>query len=148
MMQARRQSGLGPLAAGEQAESLKRNRKVLILGGTFAVGLVVGIMVGLREGEDLFTLRQDWPPAMALGIAVSYLAAVFGGGLALSRQTDEFERGCQYKAVAFAGFAYILVYPVWFALWMGALAPEPHHGVLFVLFWLSLVLASIFYRFR
>ena len=135
---------------GETAERTRRNRKLQIIGGVFVVGMIVGFLVGYREAEAsaLFDRSQPWPPAMAIAIAFSYLAAVIGGGIALSRHTDEFELMGQYKAVAFAALVYMLVYPVWFVLWMGALVPEPHHGILFGAFWLSVVAASLFYRFR
>ena len=142
--------GVSDRPGGESAERARRKQKLVIVGGVFAVGMIVGFLVGFREAEAdfLFDRSQPWPPAMAIGIAFSYLAAVIGGGIALSRHTDEYERMAQYKAVAFAALVYMLVYPVWFVLWMGALVPEPHHGLLFGAFWLSLVAASLFYRFR
>src|SRR5687767_14340644 len=89
---------------GETAERARRNRKLQIIGGVFVVGMIVGFLVGYREAEAgaLFDRSQPWPPAMAIGIVFSYLAAVIGGGIALSRQTDEYELMGQYKAVAIA----------------------------------------------
>ena len=135
---------------GEQIERSRRGRKAVILGGIGLAGLATGFMVGMRDADALLSSGsiQSWPPAMAIGIALSFLAATIGGGVALARQTDEFERLAQYKAAAAAGLVYMLAYPVWFALWMGDLAPEPMHAVLFGLFWLSLVLALLFYKFR
>ena len=135
---------------GEKLERSRRGRKLVILGGLGLVGLVTGFMVGMQDADSLFTggTIRSWPPAMAIGIALSFLAATIGGGLALARQTDEFERLAQYKAAAAAGLVYMLAYPVWFALWMGDLAPEPMHAVLFGLFWLSLALALLFHKFR
>ena len=140
--------GVSDRPGGENAERARRNRKLQIIGGVFAVGMIVGFMIGYREAESLFDGSQAWPPAMAIGIALSYLAAVIGGGIALSRHTDEFERMAQYKAVAVAALVYMLAYPVWFVLWMAALVPEPHHGLLFIAFWFTLAAASLFYRFR
>ena len=139
-----------PHATGEARERARRGRRAVIFAGLFAVGLATGFFIGFREANDLFAGdgSDGWPPAMAIGISLSYLAAAIGGGIALSRQTDEFERLAQYKAVAFAALTYVLAYPVWFVLWMGNLAPEPMHAALFVLFWLGLAGASIFYRFR
>src|SRR5690606_2597209 len=133
---------------GERLERSRRIRKGTIIGLAFAVGLIVGVMVGYREADDLFDLSDGWPPAMAIGIACAYLFAVVGGGLALSKQTDEVELQDQYKATAVGAFVYVLSYPIWFALWMGGHVPEPMHGALFAAFWLSLVGASLFYRFR
>jgi cytochrome bd-type quinol oxidase subunit 2 len=135
---------------GEQHEQARRTRKAWILGGAFATGLVAGILVGIQEGENIFvgSDADGWPPALAIGLVLSYLVVVVLGGLALARQTDEFELQRQYKAVSAAAFVYAIAYPVWFTLWMGQLAPEPMHGALFILFWLSLLAAFLFYRFR
>ncbi len=135
---------------GEQLERRRRGRKAVIIGGIGVVGLVTGFFVGMHDVDTLISQGAigAWPPAMAIGIALSFLAATIGGGLALARQTDEFERLAQYKAAAAAGLAYMLAYPVWFALWMGNLAPEPMHAVLFGLFWLTLLLALLFHKFR
>jgi hypothetical protein len=134
---------------GERLERAQRKRKAVIFGGIFVVGLVTGFMVGMREAENLFRGGSEgWPPAMAIGLSVAYLASVLGGGIALARQTDEVERLGQYKAVAVGALAYMLAYPIWFALWMGNLVREPMHAVLFGLFWITLLIAFLFYRFR
>jgi hypothetical protein len=134
---------------GERIERALRNRKAVIFGGVFVVGLVSGVLVGMREAENLLRgASEGWPPAMAIGLSLAYLAAVIGGGIALARQTDEVERLGQYKAAAVGAMAYMLAYPVWFALWMGNLAPEPMHAALFGLFWVTLLIAFLFYRFR
>lgn len=150
MIRTRRIGVSEGFGAGEAREKARRGRKAVIFAGLFAVGLATGFFVGFTEAEDLLagSGSDGWPPALAIGLACSYLAAVIGGGIALSRQTDEVERLAQYKAAAFAGLVYILAYPVWFALWMGDLVREPMHAVLFALFWLGLAGASIFYRFR
>ena len=147
---ARRAGASDAPVSGERLEAERRGRKKWIIGSTFAVGLVVGFAVGFREGDEMVSGAGSagWPPAMAIAIVLSYLIAVFGGGWLLSRHTDEFERLAQYKAVAFAALTYVIVYPVWFALWMGDLVREPMHAVLFVVFWLSLAAASLFYRLR
>ena len=150
-MMAYRRAGVSEgRTEGERLERARRNRKAVIFGGVFAVGLITGVLVGMREAENLFqgAGSAGWPPAMAIGLSIAYVASVFGGGLALARQTDEVERMAQYKAVAVGALVYMLVYPIWFALWMGNLAPEPMHAVLFGLFWLTLFAAFLFHRFR
>ena len=136
--------------SGERLERGRRSRKAVILGGIGLVGVATGFLAGLRDAGSMLTSGaiQSWPPAMAIGIALAFLAATIGGGLALGRQTDEYERLAQYKAAAAAGLVYMLAYPVWFALWMGDLAPEPMHAVLFGLFWLTLALALLFHKYR
>ena len=149
-MMAYRKPGVSDAESdGERIERERRKRKAVIFGGIFAVGLVTGFLVGMREAENLFRGGSEgWPPAMAIGLSFAYLAAVIGGGIALSRQTDEVERAGQYKAVAVGALAYMLAYPVWFALWMGNLVPEPMHAALFGLFWVTLLIAFLYYRFR
>ena len=148
MMQARRSGVSEPHDFGEQQDRARRMRKAWVIGGAFAAGLGAGLAAGLQDGHEMFSPGAGWPPAMAIGIALSYVVAVIGGGWALARHTDEFELQRQYKAVAVAALVYMLVYPVWFALWMGGLVGEPMHAILFGAFWLSLAAASLFYRFR
>jgi hypothetical protein len=136
--------------AGEQQERARRMRKTWIIGGALVTGFVAGVFVGFNEGGSAFpgSDSNDWPPALAVGLAISYVLVVAVGGVALARQTDEFELQRQYKAIAAAAFVYAMAYPIWFVHWMGRLAPEPMHGALFILFWLSLAAAFLFYRFR
>ena len=148
MRQAERAGGSESLGPGEQQERARRTRKTWIIGSTFVAGLVAGFWIGFEEADTLFSGSDGWPPALSIFASVSYLVAAIFGGLALARQTDEFELQRQYKAVAVAALVYVLAYPVWFALWMGGLVPEPMHGVLFIAFWLSLAGAFLFYRFR
>ena len=139
-----------PSGAGEQQERARRLRKTWIIGGALATGFAAGVFVGFNEGESLFagSGSNDWPPALAVGLALAYVLVVAVGGVALARQTDEFELERQYKAIAAAAFVYAMAYPIWLVLWMGRLVPEPMHGALFILFWLSLAAAFLFYRFR
>ena len=150
MIKAERDGVSEPIGAGEQQERARRTRKAWILGGTFALGLLGGFWVGFWEADNLFTGSgsDGWPPSLAIALAVCYVVSVVFGGIALARQTDEFELQRQHKAVAAAALVYALAYPVWFVLWMGGLVVEPMHGVLFIAFWLSLFVAFLFYRFR
>lgn len=150
MMPTRRGGVSEPAGAGEQQERARRMRKTWIVGGALATGFVAGVFVGFNEGGSAFlgSDANDWPPALAVGLALSYVLLVTVGGVALARQTDEFELQRQYKAIAAAAFVYAMAYPIWFVLWMGRLVPEPMHGALFILFGLSLAAAFLFYRFR
>ena len=150
MMAMGRRGVSEPAGAGEQQERARRRRKSWITGITFGAGVVSGMLIGFQEGEKLFvgSDADGWPPALAIGLVLVYVTVVLVGGFALSRQTDEFELQRQYKAVAAAALVYVMVYPVWFVLWMADLVVEPMHGALFILFWLSLAAAFLFYRFR
>ena len=138
-----------PSGTGEQLNRQRLRRKRIIIGGLIIVGFVSGFIVGFNEADAWFTGSDStWPVPLAIGLTVSYLAAIVGGGIAIGRHTDEFELATQYKAVAAASAGYMLIYPPWFVLWMADLVREPMHGILFLVFWASLALASLFYRFR
>ena len=137
-----------PVASGEALERGRRRRKLAILVLIFLLAFPAGFMVGFTEADDLLVMNDRWPPALALGLSLSYLALVIGGAIALSRQVDEVERAIKYKAVAAAASAYVIVYPVWFFWWKGGFVPEPMHLALYAGFLIVFLLASLFYRFR
>ncbi|MGZ8997528.1 MAG: hypothetical protein ACXW2T_01595 [Allosphingosinicella sp.] len=133
---------------GEQRDRQRQRRKRIIIGGLIIIGFAGGFVTGFTQADSLFTGAQAWPAPLSIGLAVAYVSMLLGGGYAMSRQTDEFELQTQYKAVAVAAAAYILIYPPWFLLWMADLVREPMHGALFIVFWGSLALSSLYYRFR
>ena len=134
---------------GERHEASRRRRRWLIVAVLAVAGFVPGLYLGYNDGAALAESRPAvWSPTLSIGLIGLYLAAVIGGGLLLRKVTDEVERQNGYKAASFAGMALMLVYPVWFLLWRGGFVPEPVHWMLFLLFWLSLALASLYYRFR
>jgi hypothetical protein len=133
---------------GERRERAARLRRNAVIGILFVAGLVTGFYVGYQDGHARLGLGGSWSPTLALVLVAIYLTAVVGGGLLLNGSFDEVDRQRGYKAASFAGAVYITVYPVWFLLWKGGLAAEPIHWVAFAIFWLSLALASIWYRFR
>ena len=138
-----------PLGEGERREAARRRKRWLIVAALALVGVVPGFYMGYQDGAAMAQSRPlAWSPAVAAALAVLYLVAVGGGGFLLNKVMDEVERQRGYKAVSFAGTALMVVYPTWFLLWRGGFVPEPVHWMMFVLFWLSLALASFFYRFR
>lgn len=141
--------GSAPRGEGERYDAARRRKRWMIVAALAVAGFVPGLYLGYNDGAALAESRTAvWPPAISFGLVGLYLAAVIGGGLLLRSVTDEVERQNAYKAASFAGMALMLVYPVWFVLWRGGFVPEPIHWVLFLLFWLSLALASLYYRFR
>jgi cytochrome bd-type quinol oxidase subunit 2 len=138
-----------PRGEGERRDASRRRKRWLIVGALAVAGFIPGLYLGYNDGVALAESRSSiWSPTLSLGLVVLYLAAVIGGGLLLRNVTDEVERQNSYKAASAAGMALMIVYPVWFLLWRGGFVPEPVHWMLFLLFWLSLALASLFYRFR
>jgi len=134
------------LSPGERRVREKQRRKWLILGGLMLAGAIPGFVLGYSEGEGLLDASGVWPAWIVALLSVSYLVTI--GGTLWARQLDEHQLLGKYKAASFAGGMLLLVYPVWFLLWMGALAPEPIHWVLFLVFYGSLIGADIFYQLR
>ena len=133
---------------GERRDAARRRKKWLIVAALAAVGMGPGFYIGFQHGAALAESRPVvWPPAVAAALAILYLVSVIGGGYLLSRFTDEVERQQGYRAVSFAGTVLMIVYPTWYLLWKGGFVWEPIHWVLFILFWLSLALATIWYRY-
>jgi hypothetical protein len=138
-----------PRGEGERQEAARRRKRWLIFGALFAAGIVPGYYLGHEGGVDLIVNREAvWPPALVATFLGLYLVGVVGGGILLARLADDFDRQRAYKAVSLAGTVLMIAYPVWYVLWRGGFVPEPIHWALFLLFWLSLVLAGLFYRFR
>jgi hypothetical protein len=138
-----------PRGEGERREAARRRKRWLIGVALALAGVIPGFYMGYQEGEAMAQSRPfAWSPTVAATLAGLYLVSVFGGGVLLNSVIDEVERQRGYKAVSFAGTMLMLVYPTWFLLWRGGFVPEPVHWMLFVLFWLSLALASLWYRYR
>jgi hypothetical protein len=138
-----------PRGEGERHEAARRRSRWLIVGALFVAGIVPGFYLGYQDGAALAESRTAvWPRPLVAALIGFYLLAVVGGGMLLNRVADDFDRQVGYKTVSFAGTVLMIVYPVWYVLWRGDLVREPVHWVLFLLFWLSLVLAGLFYRFR
>lgn len=138
-----------PRGEGERRDAARRRTRLLIVAALAVAGFIPGLYLGYNDGAALADSRPAvWSPTLSLGLVALYLVAVIGGGFLLRKVTDEVERQNGYKAASFAGMALMVVYPVWYLLWRGGFVPEPVHWMLFLLFWLSLALASLFYRFR
>jgi hypothetical protein len=134
---------------GERREAARQRRRWLVVGLLFACGMITGLYMGYTDGAAFASKRGAvWSPMVAAALAALYLAAILGGSLLMNGVMDEEEKARGYKSAAFAGSALIVVYPTWYLLWKGGFVGEPVHWVLFVLFWASLALASLWYKFR
>lgn len=146
---ARAMRDSAPRGEGERHEAARRRKRWLIVAALAVAGVVPGFYLGYQDGAALAESRTAiWPPTLVVALAGLYLVAVVGGGILLNKVADELDRQRSYKAVSFAGAVLMIVYPVWYLLWRGDLVLEPVHWMLFLLFWLSLALASLFHRFR
>lgn len=136
------------LGEGERLQR-KRERQVLAVKcSLFAVGMLSGAWIGYHFAADEYRLDQPWPPTVAVGLAVLYVAAIAIGSVLLNKRIDEVEKMQTYKAVAVASTAYLVGYPVWFLLWKASLVPEPSHSISFIAFWALLISSNLFYRSR
>ena len=133
---------------GERAQRARSRRHLIVKGTLFAIGAVSGGYLGYSLASNDFDIAAPWPPQIAVTMAIVYVVALVGGSFALDKSMDELERHRTYKAVAVAGTAYMVVYPVWFLLWKASLVVEPVHWLLFVGFWLLLIGSAISYRLR
>jgi hypothetical protein len=139
-----------PRGEGERRESAQRRKRWLIVAGLLGTGIVAGYLTGHQSGGGTTAVLgpPNWPPAVAAALAAVYLLASVVGTFLMNAVLDEVDRQRGHKAMSFAGTALIIVYPTWFFLWRGGLAVEPIHWMLFAFFWLSMALATLWYRYR
>ena len=138
----------GHVGDGERREAAMRRRRALTIGALVLVGGFSGFYVGLNEARAFFDGGSFWTPGVSLVLSALFIAAMIGGSILLQSSMDEVERDRSYKAAAAAGASFLLLYPLWFLLWKGGFVPEPIHWMLFLVFWATLALASLWYRFR
>ena len=136
------------LGVGERRENSARRTRIFIFAALGLAGLVTGFFIGRGEAKSLVDGTNIWSPALAIGLIGIYLICVGASSVLLSKTTDEVQTLNHYKAGAFAGTAFMLVYPVWFLLWKGGLTGEPIHWVVYLVFVFTSIAASLFYRFR
>lgn len=136
------------LGEGERLQRTRERQVMAVKGSLFALGMLSGGFIGYFIVSDDIGFDGPWPPAIAISLAALYVLAITIGSVLLKNRIDEAERMQTYKAVAFAGTAYMIVYPVWFLLWKSGAMIEPIHWLLFVGFWALLVGAAFHYRVR
>jgi len=136
------------IGIGERREALARRKRVAIIAALVVPGFLVGLFIGHGEARMILDDSEVWSPQLAIGLAVMFVIAVIGSSLLLRNTMDEVQTQTQYKAVALAGTAFAVVYPVWFLLWKGGFVIEPIHWVIYILFIFTSLAASAYYRFR
>ena len=133
---------------GERLQKSRQRLAWSVKGALFVVGMISGGYVGYYVASNDLDISAPWPPAIALAIAAAYLVALIVGSILLHRTIDEVERFRTYQAIAVAGTAYMVVYPLWFLLWKASVAAEPVHWILFLGFWALLIGSAFYYRVR
>ena len=125
----------------ERSRQLRRRMGQIVAG---AVGLILGVLLMLRyEGTSL-----SFSSEVAIAIAVTYVALMVVLNIVHHRITDEFEIQQSYKAANGGGFVLMLVYPAWWILWLGNVAPEPDHELVFLAFCSGVGCAYLYNRLR
>jgi hypothetical protein len=136
------------LSPGERRLKDKNKRLWIIMAVLGVIGFVPGFLLGYTQNDRLLDAQTVWPAWIVLLLAGTFLVAVPIGAWLLQRQMDELERANHRKAAVVASSVLVMGYPVWLLLWMGAMAPEPSHWVLFAAFYLSFILSWGYFKLR
>ena len=126
------EAGVVELDRGEAVERSRNRRYWTVVVALFAVGLVVGLVMAMAEGEGDF-LSARLPPAVAVALAAVTFLAMTIGTWAYCKRSDEVDIYANLWGAAAGASALMVVYPVWVILWKGGLLDEPHHVSLFLL---------------
>jgi hypothetical protein len=134
--------------AGERLEQARRRRKFWIAGIGFVTGVGFGVLLAVHHMDVLANERLVLPAWLAAALIAVHLTVVIGGTYLQERQRDEFERREGYRAMLGGAYLYMIAYPVWLLLWLGQLAPEPQHALLFFSFCVGVTITYLFFKFR
>jgi hypothetical protein len=138
-----------PRGEGERREAMMRRRRALVIGALFFAGLGTGFYVGFGEGRSAFHGAESiWTPTLAVALILCFAVAMIGGTFFLKGVMDELERERTYKAAAFGSALFMIGYPLWFLLWKGGFVAEPVHWLIYAVFVVGMLLATLWYRFR
>jgi hypothetical protein len=143
-----RPSAAAHVGAGAAREEAERKRQTTLVGVCCGLGLAAGVYLGTQGADGLMGISGPWDPALAVATAVVYVVALLAASHFLGAGMDEVKKSSLHKAGSFANSVFFFTYPVWFILWRGGIAPEPMHLVIFIGFWASLCLGSLYHRFR
>jgi hypothetical protein len=135
------------LSGAEEAERQKRRKWWTMLGVSGLAGAGTGLGFVVAAKGDGF-MSGPIPAWLAIAFAALYVATMIVGTIAMKRMTDEVEIHNNLWGMAIGGSAVLLVYPPWWMLWRGEVAPEPGHEALFLLLFASAILAYLWKKYR
>ncbi|HST37792.1 MAG TPA: hypothetical protein VLK25_14335 [Allosphingosinicella sp.] len=148
MAKAQMAGGSEEIGPGELLERRQRGRQALILSLLMLAGGVTGLVLSLTEADGAGALQGAIPAGVAIGLAALWLVSVIGGSIWYKRHIDELELAAQLWGIACAGAVVLILYPAWYLLWRGALAPEPNGHVMFGTLYIVMIIAYLWKKFR
>lgn len=118
---------------GEIAERAQNKRLQLKLAAFMLLGGIFGMAIAYIRNSEAGTL----PSSIAILLVILLLVGGGVGGYLFQRSVDELEKRHNLEAGSAALSVYMLLYPSWFFLWKGNLAPEPDHIAIFMIVMLT-----------
>lgn len=135
---------IGP---GERASRARSRRIMTTIGALVLGGFILGLVAAFVEREVPGGIGT-FPPAFSVGAVLMYLALVGGGCWRYYRSIDELELKNNYVGGLWGINVYMTIYPCWWLLWKGGMVPEPLHEVVFVITFVSTMIAYFWHKFR
>lgn len=142
-----------PRGPGEARTRQRQRRQVLFIGLAGVIGGVIGGATGFFDQGDGNLFAGGWenlklPPVLALGLAVMLIAAFVGLPLWGFRMVDDYKR--EQNFIGFTGgcLSVLAGYPVWAVLYAGGFVPPPHAFGIFVIAYVSMIVAFLYARWR
>ncbi|GGA40623.1 hypothetical protein [Sphingomonas psychrolutea] len=138
--------GIGP---GEAASRAKSRRTILNFSVLALLGGAVGFTAALVEQHDApISAGGTMPGWFAILAAAVMVVAVLGGSVFYHRNMDELQRLDNYWAATMGANVFLLGYPVWLILWKGGLVPAPDAMTLYLVVFVTMMIAYFWRKMR
>ena len=142
LVRAFRRTGQG---VGERREAA-RMRQIWLLYA--AIGIVVFMAMRLIQRPLYDADTTALSPAVALGVAATYLVVTVVGSLIYFRRIDELARYNNYWSNTVGTYTVVCAYPAWYLLWRGGFVGEPSHEAMFIILCLTVSAAYLWRKAR
>ena len=138
--------GRTEMGEGERLHNERRKRFWRIMGGLVALGFVTGIVA--QFAMSISASGQDWPAwapvAASIGVVLVAVAVAYASWHFFV-SVDEVEVADNLWASLIGYYAYIILFPAWWALHKLGQVPEPNHWAILLV---SGLLALAVYAYR